>query len=55
MTTCETKPQIIYRILDPINKSIPPSNPDILHYEVAVKTNPNLLLISNKENAYKLR
>jgi len=56
MTSCETKPQIIFRILDfKTNAANNSSQDDLLQYEVVSKANPNYLLISNSENAYKLR
>ena len=56
MSLCETKPQIIFRLLDNktnVSSNYPPVN--LLQYEVISKTNPNILLISNSENAYKMR
>lgn len=58
MNTCETKPQLIFRLLDfrPPNPSPSGSSPqDLLQYEPLQKSSPNVLLISNRENAFKTR
>ncbi len=55
MNASETKPQLIFRLLDhKINSSDNYSPSDILEYEILSK-NSNNLLISNSENAYKLK
>lgn len=50
----ETKTNIIFRLGD-YQSNVKSNFQDGLNYEIIAKTNPNTLLISNAENAYKQR
>lgn len=56
MSDHETKTNIIFRLGDyQSNLKNNHHVQDVLNYEIIAKTNPNTLLISNPENAYKQR